>query len=158
MTRIDMTQPTAHKLYVNLSASQTRKRLKGHGFGVRRVEAADRNQSVVFHTATGQHLQELKSLFSDVITATSLDGLDTPVENLRNLGPASAAWLHEIGVDSESDLQRMGSVVAFRLVRQRQPHVNLNLLWALEAALTNRDWRELSTAEKQRLRDEVEED
>jgi hypothetical protein len=66
-----MTNATTDKLYVYLSASQTRKRLKGHGFGVRKVEAADRNQAVIVHTATGQHLRELKSLFADVMSSSS---------------------------------------------------------------------------------------
>lgn len=35
-----MTKAALDKLYVNLSASQALKRLKGHGFGVRKVEAA----------------------------------------------------------------------------------------------------------------------
>lgn len=62
-----MSKALTEKLYLNLSASQTRKRLKGHGFGVKRVEATDRNQSVIFHTATGTHLRELESLFADVM-------------------------------------------------------------------------------------------
>lgn len=61
-----MTKPATDKLYVNLSASQTRKRLKRHGFGVKKVEAAGRNQSVIAHTATGGHLRELELLFADV--------------------------------------------------------------------------------------------
>ena len=61
-----MTKARTDKLYVNLSASQTRKRLKGHGFGVKKVESAGRNQALIVHTATGTHLQELVSLFSDV--------------------------------------------------------------------------------------------
>ena len=61
-----MSKPLTSKLHVNLSASQTRKRLKGHGLGVKKVEAADRNRSVIIHTATGGHLRELESLFADV--------------------------------------------------------------------------------------------
>lgn len=67
-----MTKTATDKLYVNLSASQTRKRLKGHGFGVKKVEAAGRNQAVIVHTATGGHLQQLKSLFAGVLHQTSL--------------------------------------------------------------------------------------
>lgn len=62
-----MARPTTYSLQVNLSASQTRKRLKGHGFGVKNVQACDRNQSIITHTATGEHLRELTSLFADVI-------------------------------------------------------------------------------------------
>ncbi|MGI9519153.1 MAG: TfoX/Sxy family DNA transformation protein [Pirellulaceae bacterium] len=148
-----MARHSTSKLYVNLSASQTRKRLKSHGFGVRRVEAVDRNQAVVFHTATGQHLRELESLFVDV--TTSSQHLDVPVENLRNLGPASAAWLQEVGVLTRSDLRRMGPVAAFQLVRQRFPNASLNLLWALAAALQDKDWRELADSEKDQLRVEL---
>ena len=153
-----MTTEATHKLYVNLSASQARKRVKGHGLGVRRVEAADRNQAVVFHTATGAHREALEALFADVATSSQPELLDTPVENLRNLGPRSAAWLHEIGVHTPADLRRLGPALAYQLIRQRQPSANLNLLWALAAALTDRDWRELSADEKDRLRTAVAEE
>jgi DNA transformation protein and related proteins len=56
------------RLYVNLSANQTRQRLKGHGFGVRKIHSNGRNQAVIIHTATGQHKEELHALFSDVIS------------------------------------------------------------------------------------------
>jgi urease gamma subunit len=62
-----MTKPETNKLYVNLSASQARKRLKGRGFGVRKVEATGDHQSVIVHTATGGHLRDLESLFFDVM-------------------------------------------------------------------------------------------
>ncbi len=146
MTRVDK-----QKLYVNLSASQTRKRLRGHGFGVRRVEAVDRNQAVIIHTATGQHLQELKSLLGGVVMASSAEALDTPIENLRNLGPSSAAWLEEIGIHTRSELQRLGPLVAFRMVRQNHAGTSLNLLWAMVAALEDKDWREITDQRKQRL-------
>lgn len=151
-----MTKTPTDKLYVNLSASQARKRLKGHGFGVRKVEAADRNQSVVIHTATGGHLEQLKSLFADVVTSASRADLDIPVENLKNLGPTSTAWLREIGVQTRTDLERLGPAVAYRLVKQRQPRASLNLLWAMAAALKDKDWRELTDDTKAALRREVE--
>jgi len=71
------------QLYVNLSPSQVRRRLKGFGHGVRKVQSAGRNQSVVIHTATGQHLLELKAKFVDVGCASTVAGLDDPIENLR---------------------------------------------------------------------------
>jgi hypothetical protein len=55
------------RLRVNLGASQTRRRLKGFGHGVRRVETDGKNRAVIIHTATGQHLRELEALFSDVL-------------------------------------------------------------------------------------------
>jgi len=61
------------RLYVRLSASQTRRRLKGLGYGVRKVESAGRQEAVIIHTATGEHQRELCALFADVIK--------TPEEN-----------------------------------------------------------------------------
>lgn len=59
------------RLFVNLSASQTRKRLKGHGFGVRKVESNGKDRALIIHTATGDHLQKLRSLFYDVLDETT---------------------------------------------------------------------------------------
>lgn len=84
--------------------------------------------------------------------------LDTPVENLRNLGPTSAQWLREIGVHTRGDLERLGPVTAYRLVKQRQLRTSLNLLWAMVAALSDRGWQELAPEEKERLRNEAEDE
>ena len=62
-----MKRPVQHKLLVNLVASQTRRRLKGFGHGIRRVATDGKNRAVIFHTATGQHLRELEALFADVL-------------------------------------------------------------------------------------------
>ena len=62
---------TTYALHVNLSASQSRKRLKGYGFGVRDIQATDRKQCVIIHTATGEHASDLESLFADVIVRDS---------------------------------------------------------------------------------------
>ncbi len=150
-----MNKHATKKLFVNLSASQVRKRLKGYGFGVKRVEAADRNQAVIFHTATGHHQEELERLFADASPSASKAGLGTPVDNLRNVGPASAARLKDVGVDTREDLERLGPVLTYRLVAQRYPQTSLNLLWALAATLADRDWRLLSPEEKRRLRREL---
>lgn len=62
-----MKKPIQQKLSVNLGASQTRRRLKGFGHGVKRAATDGKHQAVIFHTATGQHLRELENLFSDVL-------------------------------------------------------------------------------------------
>ena len=41
--------------------------MTGLGFGVRKVESAGRGEAVIIHTATGQHLRELKAIFQDVL-------------------------------------------------------------------------------------------
>lgn len=56
------------RLHVMLGASQVRRRLKGLGHGVRKVESAGRGEAVIIHTATGEHLRELQAIFQDVVT------------------------------------------------------------------------------------------
>lgn len=55
------------RLFVRLSASQARRRLRGFGFGVRKVYSAGRGQAIIVHTATGQHRRELEAMFADVL-------------------------------------------------------------------------------------------
>jgi hypothetical protein len=56
------------KLYVALGASKVRRRLKGHGFGVRKVYSDGKNRAVIIHTATGDHLRQLEAFFQDVLS------------------------------------------------------------------------------------------
>lgn len=151
-----MADPKGYKLFVNLSASQVRRRLKGFGHGVRKVQSAGRNQAVIIHSATGKNLVELEAKFADVGYSSNEGGISEPIENLRNLGALSAAWLREAGVRTIDDLKRIGPVAAYRLVESRSADVTLNLLWALAAGLENRDWRELTEQEKSALRVELE--
>jgi DNA transformation protein and related proteins len=76
-----MANPKGHLLYVNLGASRVRRRLKGFGHGVRKVQSAGRNQAVIIHTATGNHLHELEALFADVGAAATQADLAQPTEN-----------------------------------------------------------------------------
>jgi len=71
-----MTDIKGDRLYVNLGASRVRRRLKGFGYGVRKIQSVGKNRAVVVHTATGQHLDELEALFGDVKIARSEEELD----------------------------------------------------------------------------------
>jgi hypothetical protein len=70
-----MTNIKGYRLYVNLAASQVRRRLKGFGHGVRRIQSAGKNRAVIIHTATGQHLEELEAVFGDVEVSSSAKDL-----------------------------------------------------------------------------------
>ena len=84
-----MPEIKGYKLYVNLGATQTRRRLKGFGHGVRKVETAGRKRAVIIHTATGRNLQALQAKFADVGHASTEQGLNGPPvpenENRLNL-------------------------------------------------------------------------
>jgi DNA transformation protein and related proteins len=58
-----------------------------------------------------------------------------------NLGPKSAQWLVASGIASLAELRRLGSVAAFARVRRQQPKASLNLLWALEGAISGLPWQ-----------------
>ena len=66
-----MTDPKGYRLYVSLSAAEVRRRLKGFGHGVRKIQSAGKGRAAVIHTATGQHLEELKRVFDDTQVADS---------------------------------------------------------------------------------------
>ena len=75
---------------------------------------------------------------------------------LRNLGPASAAWLEAAGIRTEAELRAMGAVEAFRRVAfNRAGDVSANLLYALEGALRDVRWDRLPAEERLRLRREA---
>jgi DNA transformation protein and related proteins len=58
-----------------------------------------------------------------------------------NLGPKSAQVLVAAGVSSFAELRRLGSIVAYAKAKQHEPKVTLNLLWALEGALSSLPWQ-----------------
>jgi hypothetical protein len=63
-----MKEVKGEKLYVALGAFKVRRRLKGHGFGVRKVYSDGKNRAVIIHTATGDHLRQLEAFFQDVLS------------------------------------------------------------------------------------------
>jgi TfoX/Sxy family transcriptional regulator of competence genes len=62
---------------------------------------------------------------------------------IRNIGPKSAAWLRQVGVHTQDDLARLGAVEAYLRVKRAGFRSSLNLLYALEGALTGQHWADL---------------
>jgi predicted flap endonuclease-1-like 5' DNA nuclease len=63
---------------------------------------------------------------------------------LANIGPVSKRMLAAAGITSLETLRRLGAVEAYRRVRSHDPRASLNLLWALEGAVTNRPWEDVA--------------
>ena len=83
----------------------------------------------------------------------SQQALDRPVHRLRSLGPKSAAWLKEIGIETERELRAIGAVAAYRRLKARNPEgITLNMLWALHAALEDIHWKAIDAETKARLK------
>lgn len=74
------------------------------------------------------------------------------IDGLPGLGPASRAMLAEAGIHTVDQLRTLGAVKAYAWTAAAAPgKASLNLLWALEGALSGRDWREVARTDRTRL-------
>lgn len=79
--------------------------------------------------------RRIESSSADVITSLA---------SLCNLGPRSAHALAAAGIASLEELQGIGSVAAYARVKLIEPKASLNLLWALEGAVSGLHWQEVA--------------
>ena len=70
---------------------------------------------------------------------------------MPGLGPPSLAMLAAVGIHTRDDLARLGSVKAYRLVKQAGLPATLNLLWGMESALTGQPWQTVAREQRTRL-------
>ena len=75
---------------------------------------------------------------------------------LRNLGEASEKMLAAAGITTEAELRCKGAAAAFVAVKHAGCKPSVNLLWALEGALTNRDWKDVAKTDRLSLLSQVE--
>ena len=76
--------------------------------------------------------------------------------DLPNLGPKSQQMLAAVGIDSLERLRELGAVCAYLRVKRDGGNASLNLLWALEGALTGQHWQVVAKQERLRLLMELE--
>lgn len=75
---------------------------------------------------------------------------------MKNIGPRSRQWLAEIGIYTIRDLRNAGAIPTYKILKERYPRkVSLNLLWGLEAAIRDMDWRELTETDKEELKQQL---
>lgn len=77
------------------------------------------------------------------------------LSDLRNLGPKSEEMLAAIDIHTPIQLAGFGAVAAFIALNQSGLWASLNMLWALEGALSDRDWRGVVRNDKLRLLTEL---
>jgi len=70
---------------------------------------------------------------------------------IRNVGPKSAAWLRQVGVRTQDDLNKLGPVEAFMKVKRAGFRPSLNLLYSLAGAIENCHWADLPDERKKEL-------
>ena len=78
------------------------------------------------------------------------------IAKLRNLGQHSQEKLATAGIKTESQLRAKGSAAAFVAVMRAGCTPSLNLLWAIEGALTDRHWKEVAKNDRLSLLNQVE--
>ena len=79
------------------------------------------------------------------------------VADLRGLGPKTSERLSLVGIDTVMQLEEAGAVGACRLLKDAFPKwTSLNVLWGIQAALMEIDWRQLPEEIKHQLLNELE--
>jgi DNA transformation protein len=63
------------------------------------------------------------------------------IADLPNLGPKSQDMLAAAQIMTVTQLRKLGAVAAYARVKQKNASASLNLLWALEGALTDLPWQ-----------------
>lgn len=70
--------------------------------------------------------------------------MSSTISQLKSLGPKSQEMLARAGIQTVAQLRALGSVEAFVRAKRANRGVSLNLLWALESALTGQPWQEVA--------------
>jgi len=73
------------------------------------------------------------------------------ISDMKNLGPKSTQLLAKIGIHTRQDLEDIGAVDSYLILKNKGHQVNLNMLYALEAALLDINILNLTDDIKQHL-------
>ncbi len=74
------------------------------------------------------------------------------IARLPNLGPVTERWLSAIGVHTRRDLEALGAIEAYRLLKGHGYRVSLNLVYAIEGMLRDTRWDRLPAQVKAQLK------
>ena len=76
--------------------------------------------------------------------------------DLPNFGPKSQQMLAQAGIRTLEQLRELGAVRAYVQVKRSGACSSLNLLWAMEGALSGRHWQEVAKHDRLSLLLELE--
>lgn len=77
------------------------------------------------------------------------------LESIKNFGPKSTEWLNEIGVFTWDDIDRIGVIEVYVMLKRVNPKISLNMLWALYMGHQGKHWMEITADEKRTLKQEL---
>jgi DNA transformation protein len=78
------------------------------------------------------------------------------IADLPNFGPKSQQMLAHAGIHTLEQLRGLGAVRAYVQVKRSGACSSLNLLWAMEGALSGRHWQEVAKHDRLSLLLELE--
>lgn len=78
------------------------------------------------------------------------------IADLPNFGPKSQQMLAQADIRTLEQLRELGAVRAYVQVKRSGACSSLNLLWAMEGALSGRHWQEVAKHDRLRLLLELE--
>jgi len=73
------------------------------------------------------------------------------VDSLHGLGPRSRELLERAGIASLARLRELGAIRAYVAVKRTGGKPSLNLLWALEGAISGRRWQDVAREDRTTL-------
>lgn len=78
------------------------------------------------------------------------------IADLKSLGPKSQQLLADAGITTVDELYAIGTVAAYLKVKAYWARTSLNMLWALESAVTGIPWQEVARLHRTNLLSAVE--
>ncbi|MFT5286639.1 MAG: DNA transformation protein [Planctomycetota bacterium] len=84
-------------------------------------------------------------------SGTLINDPNDRISSLRGLGAVTERWLKAVGVCTRGDLEAAGSLATYMAVLKDGQKASLNLLWTLEGALLDLDWRKIPPPVKDSL-------
>lgn len=82
---------------------------------------------------------------------------DSSIADLKNIGAASINILHAVGINTYEDLNQAGAVETYHRIKARGINVSKVMLYALQGALMDVHWNDLSPDLKAQLVEEASE-
>ena len=80
------------------------------------------------------------------------------LSSMRNIGPTIQKRLQEIGINSKADLKKVGPVLAYQMIQNKNLEKTIPIcyyLYSLQGALENKHWDDISKNKKQKLLDQI---
>ena len=80
---------------------------------------------------------------------------NTGSPKLRNLGPLSIKWLNSIDVYTKEDIEELGPIVIYNILKAHGYNVNILMVYALQGAIMDCHWNEIPEKTKEEFKKEI---